>query len=116
MPIGRPPHYTDPEVMQVEIDKYFNDPKCDYTISGLAYDLGFADKRAMYDYEKKPEFNHSIKRARARIERHIESDTTTAPGLTIFKLKNFGWKDKTEVDNTHNFVGNPQIKFGDTSK
>lgn len=70
------------------------------TIAGLALYLGFVDRHSMYDYEKRPEFSHAIKSARAAIERHYEELLQGGLGAgAIFALKNFGWKDRTEVDN-----------------
>lgn len=116
MPAGRPPTYKDAEELQAAIDKYIENPPtrlvtigsekvevpC-YTITGLAYYLGFADRVSFYDYENKPEFAYTIKRARAFIENEYEKmlfgNNVAGP---IFALKNFGWKDKTEQDITTN--------------
>jgi len=64
------------------------------TITGLALYLGFCDRHSFYDYEKRPEFSYTIKRARAAIEQHYEELLQTGtPTGSIFALKNFGWKD-----------------------
>ena len=113
MPGGRPPKYKTPEELEAKIDEYFESgipvkvkvvgnttvevpvP----TITGLALYLGFADRYSMYDYEKKEEFSHSIKKARAFIEKHYEEllQSNNVTGA-IFALKNFGWKDKQEIE------------------
>lgn len=82
------------------------------TVSGLALHLGFADKSTLYDYKDKVEFSHSIKRAISRIEKHHEIQVAYGDKCTgnIFALKNFGWKDRTEVD--HN-IKSEQPLFGD---
>lgn len=72
-PIGRPPFYTDPEVMQKKIDEYFSvcdegekievydkkkqevitiTQKIPYTVPGLAYHLGFNGRQSFLDYAK----------------------------------------------------------------
>ena len=87
------------------------------TITGLTFHLGFCDRSSFYDYEKRDEFSYTIKRARLLIE--IEYEEMLSQGNTtgaIFALKNMGWKDKSEVDNNHNFAGPAKISFGDTSK
>lgn len=69
------------------------------TITGLALYLGFESRQSLYDYEKKGEFSYTIKNARLRVENGYEKALhgRNATGA-IFALKNFGWKDKTEVD------------------
>lgn len=118
---GRPPIHTDPEKIKNLIDDYFEwiqgeegreeDTGTQYwirtpeppTVTGLALHLGFADKSSLYDYKDKNEFSHSIKRAISRIEKHHEIAIANGDKCTgnIFALKNFGWKDKVETDNTH---------------
>ena len=75
----------------------------DITISDLVLYLGFCDRKAFYDYGNKPEFSHTIKRARTFIEREYES-CLRQQGLSaagpIFALKNFGWTDRQELDIT----------------
>lgn len=73
------------------------------TVSGLSLHLGFADKSSLYDYKDKESFSHSIKRAISRIEKYHEIAIAYGDKCTgnIFALKNFGWKDKLETDNTH---------------
>lgn len=113
-PVGRPPFYKTPEELQEKIDLYFKNlpmvtkytamgnevlVPCP-TITGLTLFLGFSDRQSYYDYEQnKPQFTCTLKKARTFIEKHYEEmlqngNTTGA----IFALKNFGWKDKQEVD------------------
>ena len=123
MPGGRPPKFTDPVELDKLIDDYIDncpdirrvvsregevvELPC-YTLTGLALHLGFCDKCSLYDYQKKPEFSHSIKRARAFIERHYEMLLQAGNGAgAIFALKNFGWRDKQEVEHTGSGV--PQM-------
>lgn len=121
-PVGRPPIFKTPEEMDKAINEYFDfcdnktkeihsdklgdmivpDPE-PYTMSGLAYHLGM-DRRTLVDYAEKTEFLPTIKRARERVEMDVErrmngKDTFTA-GLIFNAKNNFGWKDKSEVENT----------------
>ncbi len=100
MAMGRPPYYNNPEEMQAAINAYFLDPDCDYTISGLAYELGFCSRQSFYEYEDKPDFTYTIKRARTFIERAYERKLAgqSCTGA-IFALKNLGWQDR--VINEH---------------
>lgn len=73
------------------------------TLSGLCHYLGFASRQSLYDYEKKEEFSYIIKRAKLAIEVEYEEllqSGTVSPAGPIFILKNFGWKDKTDLDVT----------------
>lgn len=110
---GRPALFESPEEMQSKIDEYF-DGGCNkrkigtlggvieipsYTISGLAYFLGFESRQSFYDYEERDEYSYIIKRARLRIEINYEEMLSDGkPTGSIFALKNMGWKDKTEAD------------------
>ena len=116
MPAGRPPTYTSPEELQEKIEEYFKSGVKKRqvvvgrgenklvieipipTITGLVLFCGFSDRHSFYDYEKKPEFTHTIKRARTLIETEYEEQVTTGNTAAIFALKNFGWTDKTEVE------------------
>ena len=94
---GRPPLYNSAEEMQIAIDQYFDETSIK-TISGLAYHLGFESRQSFYDYESKPEFSYTIKRARTKIEIHYEEKLQgTTPTGPIFALKNLGWKDRNEI-------------------
>jgi hypothetical protein len=81
------------------------------TITGLTLYLGFCDRSSFYKYEGdaeeiaeiedeelkriKQEFRHTVKKARAFIEREYEEMLQTGkPAGAIFALKNFGWKDE----------------------
>lgn len=107
---GRPPRFNTPEELTEQIDKYFE--RFSYnengdiigrkpTVAGLALELGFESRQSIYDYAEKGEFSYAIKRALLAFEAYHES-SLSCPSTTghIFWLKNHGWKDKTEVDNT----------------
>lgn len=97
-PVGRPRKYKSPEEMQKAIDAYFEDT-IKLTVTGLALHLGFTSRADLIRYEGySQEFYYAIKRAKLRIEAYYEKHLT-GPNVagSIFALKNFGWKDKTEV-------------------
>ena len=107
MTVGRPAKFNTADEMEPLIEAYFND--CDekgkpYTVPGLAYGLGFADKQSLIDYAAKDEFSFTIKAAKARIEQQRAEELVgrngTVTGL-IFDLKNnFGWKDAQQHEHT----------------
>ena len=125
-PGGRPLKYKAAEEMQAGIDEYFElcqpKPMMDAadkpfidskgnqmyelnppTISGLALHLGFVNRASMYDYEQRGEFSDTIKKARTRCEQWIEKngiEGKTPPAMAIFALKNYGWTDKPEKQET----------------
>jgi len=108
--------FKTPEELQKKIQKYFDKGVREKeviitnkrslfvsvpTITGLALYCGFADRYSFYEYEKKPEFTYTIKRAKATIERHYEQLLQgNNPTGAIFALKNFGWSDKQELEHT----------------
>lgn len=108
MPAGRPLKFETPEELQAAVDAYFEslaegEPP---TVSGLAYHLD-VDTKTIRNYEGREEFFPTVKRAKQRIEMHLERCLygNSVTGL-IFNLKNnFGWKDKTEQDVNANIHG-----------
>jgi hypothetical protein len=129
---GRPPKYTNADDLSAKIDDYFifvqgekitktvTDPKTGestdvdiwiryperITITGLALFLGFDSRQSLYDYQKKSKFSYPIKRALTIVEQQYENQLFERnPAGAIFALKNFGWKDKTEVDVDHTSKG-----------
>lgn len=125
--VGRPRVYKSPEKMAAVCEEYFMYILGEYeevkrrsiddegnikewteviwhrhpepmTITGLALYLGFSDRTTIYDYEKRPEFAHIIKRAMARVENGYENRLQNdKPVGAIFALKNMNWRDKQET-------------------
>lgn len=118
---GRPMLYSSEEELRKVINEYFD--WCDnrikeihtkegeviaithpapYTMSGLARRLGMS-RETLVQYGRKEQFSDTIKDARSRVQEDIENrlmETSNQAGA-IFNLKNnFGWKDKSEVENT----------------
>lgn len=101
---GRPMKFPNSKKLEDTIKSYFK--HCDktgkpYTIAGLAVWLD-VDRHTIYNYEKKEEFFHIIKKARdvilASWEERVISEGK--PGQ-IFLMKNYGYTDKQEVQNTN---------------
>ncbi len=116
MPAGRPLAFDSVEKLEQKIDEYFKSDEAyiiSYTdgseqktfaptISGLALFLE-CDRKTITNYGNKEEYFPTIKKARLRIESHLEKRLygSNVTG-TIFNLKNnFDWKDKSEVEQTN---------------
>ena len=97
---GRPPIYNNPEQMQSIIDDYFTEAADKPTVTGLALALGLNSRQSILNYEVKPEFVDTVKRAKQRVqqalEKHLYSQSVAG---VIFNLKNnFGWRDTQEIN------------------
>jgi hypothetical protein len=115
---GRPPIYETPEQFEEAVKDYFENgikhrtviigkaPNQQAvslpvpTITGLCLHLGFESRQSFYDYEEREGFSYTVKRARLLIEKEYEEmlQTSSSPTGAIFALKNLGWKDKSEVE------------------
>lgn len=98
---GRPLKFKSEKKLQESIDLYFEDtPKDEWTITGLALALD-TSRKVLCEYEDKDEYSNTIKKAKLRIENGYEIDLKKHGRTgTIFALKNFDWKDKSETDLT----------------
>jgi hypothetical protein len=101
--IGRPLKWETAEAMQLEIDKYFAEtPEQRWTITGLAMALD-TDRQTLINYSEREEFFDTVNKAKLKVENAYEIDLREKGHAgNIFALKNFGWKDKTELDATIN--------------
>lgn len=112
---GRPLNFKTVEELQEKIDNYFN--SCNeesepITITGLALALG-TTRETLCEYEERDEFVDTVKTAKLRVQHAYEKRLVKrGNGGDIFALKNFGWKDKSEVDNTLN-IKSAFVEFGD---
>ncbi len=96
---GRPPKWTDPIAFDKEVEAYFVPENVPHTWTGLALHLGFSSRDSLNDYKKKDGFSDPIKKALLRIEKNYENGLFGKnPAGSIFALKNFGWRDKQEVE------------------
>lgn len=108
---GRPRMYETPEELEKAIDEFISQHieetetdsgiwklKGSPTVTGLALHLGFSDRHTIYEYKKREEFSHLIKRALLFVEHKYEKmlETRSVTG-GIFVLKNMGWTDETKV-------------------
>jgi hypothetical protein len=101
-PTGRPCKFKTPEQIQPIIDKYFYDcdlNKTPYTITGLAIALD-TTRELLAEYERKDGFSATIKKAKHRCENYAEEHGYSAknPAFAIFCLKNYGWRDRQDVE------------------
>lgn len=129
-PVGRPPMYSSVEEMEELINRYFEecdgkpfldkdgnpvrnkdgkiikDDRRPYTITGLALALGFNSRQALLNYQAKEEFNDTIMRAKARVERYAEErlyDNNGANGAKFSLANNFkGWTEKQQIEGNIN--------------
>lgn len=98
---GRPLKFPNLEALQERIAEYFDKtPKDEWTITGLALALD-TYRQTLVNYEHKDEFVDAIKKAKQKVENGYEIDLKKhGRSGTIFALKNFDWKDKSETDIT----------------
>lgn len=69
------------------------------TVTGLCLALDFESKDTLYAYRDKEGFSYSIKKALLIVENGYEKALReNQPTGSIFALKNMGWKDKQEVE------------------
>lgn len=102
---GRPLKFKTPEQLQEAINAYYSE--CEIkekplSLSGLAEALDIA-RKTLVNYSYRDEFLPTIEKARRKVERDNEERLIGGKGNAtgiIFSMKNnFGWVDKTEVDN-----------------
>lgn len=111
---GRPPLWKDPQAFDEAVDAYFANKEQVHTWTGLAIHLGFESRQSLEDYKKKDGFAYSIKKALLQIESKYETALFYKnPAGAIFALKNFGWRDKQEIDQKTEHSGGISIKWQD---
>lgn len=124
--IGRPPKYKSVAEIEKMIDKYFIECQGEFirdkdgniltdkhgnlvkygekppTVTGLALALGFNSRQALLNYQGRKEFNDTITRAKAYVERYAEErlfDKDGANGAKFSLANNFdGWKEKQSIE------------------
>lgn len=100
--------WEDPKAFEAKVEEYFErDENKPHTWTGLARYLGFESRQSLEDYKSKEGFTYPIKKALLRIEEIYEKSlfSKNAAG-PIFALKNFGWRDKQEIDQKTEHSGN----------
>ena len=109
------PIFETPEELDRLVESYIESTDI-LTMTGLALALGFCNRASIYDYEKRPEYSHTIKRAKMIVEQSYElSLRTQYSSGSIFALKNMGWTDKQEVEQTTT-IKNMPVEFVSASK
>ena len=101
--IGRPRILQSPEQLDALVDEYVRqcrDNDEPLTLTGLILHVGLSSRSALDNYESRPGFLDSVKRAKLLIENGYEVDLrkTGNPAGSIFALKNMGWSDRQEVE------------------
>ena len=98
--MGRPLKFESAEEIETIANEYFEKTSQDeWTITGLALALD-TSRKVLVEYEDREEFSNTIKKLKTKVENQYEiSLRKNGRSGDIFGLKNFGWKDKTEVDN-----------------
>ncbi len=131
MPFGRPLKYNNCLDLDMDCEMYFD--SCFYkvdewgeltdekreipeplTITGLALAL-HTSRETLMNYEKREDYFDTIKRHKLRIENSYEKALRrSGKAGDIFGLKNFGWKDKSEVN--QNLKVASKIKISHTNE
>lgn len=101
--MARPLAVETPEEFDARAEAYFAQCAADQkrpTVNGLVLALGLTSRQSLHNYEARPEFMDTVKRARTVIEAAWE-ECLSGPNAagTIFWLKNQGWTDvqRTEL-------------------
>ena len=103
MPAGRPLKFETPQEILTKAKAYFDEClKNDepITITGLAIALE-TSRETLMNYEKRDEFFDAVKSVKLVCENYAERHLFGKnPTGSIFALKNYGWRDKQEVEHT----------------
>lgn len=104
--MARPRIISSPEEMDQRVDEFIAlcvDKDLPVTLTGMILHLGLVSRQSLDQYGERPEFYDSVKRAKLIVEcgyeQRLSGNCAAGP---IFALKNFGWKDRQEVDQTVN--------------
>lgn len=102
-PGGRPLKFKSVAELEKAINAYFKKTKQEeWTITGLADALD-TYRSVLCDYQERDEFSNTVKKAKQKVEMAYEiSLRKHGRSGDIFGLKNFGWKDRQEVENNVN--------------
>ena len=102
MPAGRPRKIKSPEEMDRLVDEYVAErfaAEKPVTLTGMILHMGLCSRESFDEYGRRGEFSDSVKRAKMIVEEVYESNLHAGNSTgSIFALKNFGWKDKTETE------------------
>jgi hypothetical protein len=98
---GRPLKFESPEQLLEKAEEWFGmTPINQQTITGLAVYLD-TSRETLMNYEKRDDLFDAVKKVKDRIEYSYELTLRTRGSAgDIFGLKNFGWQDRSEVENS----------------
>ncbi len=98
---GKPLKFKTPKDLLKIIQEYFNTtPQEEWTVTGLALLVG--SRQLLDDYQDRKGYSEIVTQAKLIVENGYEIDLKKHGRVgTIFALKNFNWKDKTEIDQNH---------------
>ena len=107
--IGRPLRWETPEAFEAQAMKYIEECKAKrepITITGLAIALN-TTREVLMNYQNRDEFTDAVKRVKQYAEAYAEKQgfSGKSPVFSIFALKNYGWKDKQEIEHTVKPIG-----------
>lgn len=90
--------------MEAIAEKYFLACEAEdkpFTITGVALALGLCGRDSLTEYGTRKEFSATVKKIKSRCEHYCELQLFGKnPVGAIFALKNYGWKDKSEVEHS----------------
>lgn len=102
MAAGRPRIIASPEEMDQRVDEFVAlcaAQERPVTLTGMILHLGLVSRQSFDEYANRPEFSDSVRRAKLIIEMEYEQRLHgNSPTGSIFALKNFGWKDKQDIE------------------
>lgn len=109
---GRPLKFATPEELASVIDKHLKDtPQEELTLTGLCLAIG-TSRGVLDEYKKREGYEDIVTRAKLYVEHAYEvSLRKNSRSGDIFGLKNFGWKDKQELEHT-GADGGPIVMWG----
>lgn len=112
--VGRPLKIESREELINKINSYLTSTlEEELTITGLCLAIG-VNKDTFYEYAKREDYADIIEEARMIVENSYElSLRKNGRAGDIFALKNFGWKDKQEIEADVNSSVNINIELSD---
>ena len=105
---GRPKKFNSVDELEILFDEYFNNtPREEWTMTGLCIACDM-DYQTLINYSKKDEYFEPIKKAKMKVHNEYEKDLRRkGRSGDIFALKNFGWRDRQEIDSKVEHKNNP---------
>jgi hypothetical protein len=112
---GRPREIKNPKQFDRRAEGYFEECRTNgepILLTGLIRALGLSSRSALDNYETRPEFVNSVKKAKLRVEEEYEKRLQgQSPTGAIFALKNFGWRDQQQIEHSGGLKISTQVKL-----